>query len=302
MNQLRPFSEAATMFVSVTRRDGTPIENGWVQIRLDAPPPGRFFSTDFPFVEGSQLLDMRLPLRQGRVHWDYLFPIRGQYRMVIVTVAADNSKADGLFYLVIRENEKKWVFLGLFTVGLFLLGVVAGRLFTSSQLVSKRNVLVSILLSILCSFFSERAALAQEEKSEKYEARLEISPPRVGKLSHIRWSLAGIKEGERPTVNLSLRIIHLEKGKTVFSIEKLPVPGEFTLNFQFTDGAEYRIDTMAELGGREMHSQRIVSVSGIQPPPSAAIPAIVFFIAVIALGLYTGRWSRRATAPSWYFR
>ena len=85
------------MFVSVTRRDGTPIENGWVQIRLDAPPPGRFFSTDFPFVEGSQLLDMRLPLRQGRVHWDYLFPIRGQYRMVIVTVAADNSKADGLF-------------------------------------------------------------------------------------------------------------------------------------------------------------------------------------------------------------
>jgi len=195
--------------------------------------------------------------------------------------------------LVIRENEKKGVFLGLFTVGLFLLGVVAGRVFTSPQLVSKRNVLVSILLSVFCSFSSDRAALAQEEKSEKYKARLEISPPQVGKLSHIRWSLVGIKEGERPTVNLSLRIIHLEKGKMVLALEKLPVAKEFSLNFQFTDGAEYRIDAMTELDGREIHSQRIVSVSGIEPPPSAAIPPIVFFLAVIALGLYTGRWSRR---------
>ena len=100
--EVRPFSEAVTMIVSVTRRDGTLLENGWVQVRLDAPPHGRFFSTDFPFVEGSQLLDMRLPIHHGRVRWQYVFPIRGQYRMIVGAVAADNSKADGVFYLIIR--------------------------------------------------------------------------------------------------------------------------------------------------------------------------------------------------------
>jgi hypothetical protein len=296
LDQLRPFSEAATMIVEVTRRDGTPLENGWVQVRLDAPPPGRFFSTDFPFVEGSQLLDMRLPIHQGRVRWQYVFPIRGQYRMIVGAVTADNSKADGVFYLIIRENDKKWIFLGLFTIGLFFLGAVAGRLFTSSHLILKRYIWFWVLLSIFCSVSWEKAGSAQERKTERYEARLEIGSPRVGKLSQIRWTLVGSKEGERPAVNLSMQIIHLEKGKMVFALEKLPVAEEFSLNFQFTDGAEYRIDAMAELDGREIHSQRIVSVSGIEPPPSAAIPPIVFFLAVIAVGLCTGRWSRRATA------
>jgi len=34
-------------------------------------------------VEGSRLLEMDLPLRQGRAEWKYLFPIRGQYRLTV---------------------------------------------------------------------------------------------------------------------------------------------------------------------------------------------------------------------------
>jgi hypothetical protein len=55
-----------------------------------------------------------------------------------------------------------------------------------------------------------------------------------------------VKRRERPAVNLSMQIIHLEKGKMGFALEKLPVAEEFSLNSQFTDGAEYRIDAMAE--------------------------------------------------------
>jgi hypothetical protein len=85
----------------------------------------------------------------------------------------------------------------------------------------------------------------------------------------------------------------------VFVLEKIPVAEEFSLNFQFTDGDKYHIDAMAELDAQEwIHSEKTISVSGIEPPPSAAIPTIVFFLAVIALGLSMGRWSRHATAPT----
>ncbi len=69
---LHPYSDPATLTLLVTGADGRPIAQGSLAIRLDAPKPGRFFSTEFPFVEGSRLLDMTLPLRQGRAEWKYL--------------------------------------------------------------------------------------------------------------------------------------------------------------------------------------------------------------------------------------
>ncbi len=299
LDQLRPFSQAATIIISVTDSSGAPIEKGWVQIRLDAPKPGWFFSTDFPFVEGSHLLDMRLPLRRGRVQWQYLFPIRGQYLMTVEAVTAHDRKTDKTFRMAITENERKWMFLGLFTLGLFFFGFFAGRLFTSSKLVSKKNVALYLSLSSIGVIYWQAAGFAQEGKREQNAARLEINAPRVGELSRIRWSLAALTEGKRQVVNLSLRIIHLEKGKTVFALEKLPVAGELSLDFQFPDGDEYRVEAIADLNGQELiRSEETIAVNGIEPPASATIPAIVLFLAVISLGLWTGRWSRRATTSS----
>jgi hypothetical protein len=99
-------------------------------------------------------------------------------------------------------------------------------------------------------------------------------------------------------VLLTLTIAHLEKGKTVFSVERLPVAGEFAVSFQFTDGAEYRVTAIAYTnGGQMLRTERNIAVTGVEPPARTMIPAIGFFLAVIALGLGVGRWSRR-TAPS----
>ena len=285
------------MVVSVTRSDGTPFEDGWMQIWLDAPAAGRFFSTDRPFVEGSALLEMRLPIRQGKVEWQYLFPIRGQYRLVVEAVDVNNHKVRRMFYLTVSENERKWIFLGLFTLGLFLLGFVAGRLFTAFNPVSKGNVALWMAVLFVGVIAGDGACLA-DSKTEKYDAHLEVTNPRVGMLSRIHWSLVGLREGERPEINLNLRVTHLGKGKLVFALQKLPVGKGFSLNFQFTDGDEYRIEAIAELDGQALiHAEKTVSVSGIEPPPTAAIPAIGFFLAVISVGLWMGRWSRGA-APS----
>ena len=96
------------MSLLITGADGRPVKQGVVDIRLDAPEPGRFFSTDFPFVEGTRLSEMRMELRQGRANWKFLFPIRGEYRLTVVATTADGRKASKDFKFYIRENQKKW--------------------------------------------------------------------------------------------------------------------------------------------------------------------------------------------------
>ena len=293
--QLRPFSEPATIILSFANSDGTQVEKGWVQIRLDAPMPSRFFSTDFPFIEGSRLLDIRLPIQRGKVQWQYLFPIRGQYRLEAETVTGNGKKTGKVFLFMVREHEKKWVFLGVLTLALFLLGFVAGRLFTGAILNGKGNSVFRLSLLLLGLICWNGKAVAEEIKTEKDLARLEIgAAATVGKPTRIRWSLIDSEAGK--PANLSLKIIHLEKGKTAFAVDKLLVVNEFSMEFQFTDGDEYRVEAIADINGGELsRSEKTVSVTGIEPSPSAAIPAIGFFLGVICLGLWAGRWSRRST-------
>jgi hypothetical protein len=114
----------------------------------------------------------------------------------------------------------------------------------------------------------------------------------------VRWRLAGGADAEREPVLLNLTIVHLDKGKTVFSVERLPVEKEFAIDFQFTDGAEHRVSAVAYVfGGRMLRTEKNVSIVGVEPPARAMIPAIALFLGVIALGLAVGRWSRRA-APA----
>jgi hypothetical protein len=238
---------------------------------------------------------MRLPLRQGRAEWKYLFPIRGQYRLNVEFVAPDGRKVNKSFPLTIRENKQKWFFLGMFTVGLFALGVLAGRIFSGALSNAKRRAAACLLVSMSCIPWAIEIA-AQEVEDRKHFGWLEIDAATVGKPSKVRWRLAGEEKAKGRAVLLTLTIAHLEKAKTVFAVERLPVEGEFGMSFQFTDGAEYRVTAIAYVtGGQMIRTEQNISVIGVEPPARAVIPAIGFFLVVIALGLGVGRWSRGAT-------
>lgn len=288
---LYPYSDPATFTLLVTGSDGKPVAQGRVTLRLEAPERGWFFSTDFPWVEGSRLLEMSLPLRQGRAEWKYLFPIRGEYRLTVDFTALDGRKANKTFPLEIRENKRKWFFLAIFSLALFALGVMAGRIFTSPRPSSAGLVLLVASLMVAI-----QTGTAQEAERGGQFGWLEIDPAIVGKLSKLRWRLAGEANAGNQPVLLSLTINHLEKSKTVFSVERLPVEREFGMDFQFTDGAEYRVIAIAYVtGGQMIRTERNITVTGKEPPARAMIPAIVFFLTVIAMGLAVGRWSHRAT-------
>ena len=294
--RLRPFSEPATLSLLVTGADGKPLASGWLNVRLQAPRPN-FFSTDFPWAEGSALTEMRLPLKAGKAEWKYNFPIRGKYQLLIEALAPDGTTSSKTFTFEIREHRSKWVLLGAFTLGLFAVGFVAGRIFTHTA-VNGTGALRTI--SLIVGFFAMSAvsAIAREAPTDKPVIRLEIDPPTVGKLSRVRWVREADGGKSNQSAVLSLAITHVEKGIIVFALDRIPVEGEYSMNFHFTDGAEHRITATAEVSGRKLaRTEQVVSVSAVEPPITAMIPAMGFFLAMIAAGLGVGRWSRRYTTP-----
>ena len=119
---------------------------------------------------------------------------------------------------------------------------------------------------------------------------LEIDAATVGKPTRLRWRAPD--NGKAMTL-LSLTITHLEKQKTVFAIDKVPVDKDYLVDFHFPDGAEYRVNSLAEVAGQEpLRTEQLVAVTGVEPPITAQLPALLFFLVVIALGLGAGRFSK----------
>jgi hypothetical protein len=294
--RLRPFSEPATLSLLATAVDGKPLVNGWLNLRLEAPRP-IFFSTDYPLAEGRALTEMRLPLQAGKAEWKYNFPIRGNYRLFVEVLAPDGTKSSKMFAIEVGEHRSKWLSLAAFMVGLFGVGVLAGRIFTHT--VSKgTGALSAIFFASTWFALLSSTALAQTGVAKPI-AQLEIDPPSAGKLAQIRWIVDVDGENGGRRALLSLAITHIEKKMTVFAVDRIPVEGEFSMNFHFVDGAEHRVSARAELpGGRSIRSEQIVSVSAVEPPVSAMLPAMGLFLAAILFGLGVGRWSRCHAASS----
>lgn len=284
---IRPFADPVGMSLLVTGADGKPIPQGYVDIRLDAPEAGRFFSTDFPFAEGTRLNEMRLDLRQGKANWGFLLPIRGTYRLAVDAVSADGRKASQVFEFKVRENERKWLALGGFSIALFLLGFVGGRIFTRSRIAAT----VLIVGAFLCGIGDSYSAQPTAEPSRA--VTLEVESARVGTPTGVQWRLPSPPGGEKTPASLTLTITHLEKNKVVFSVEKLPVSSEFSMKFQFPDGAQYKVLAVANIpGAPPTRSEQLVSVAASEPPARAMLPALSYFLGLILLGLGAGRWSK----------
>lgn len=288
---LRPFADPIDLSLLVTGADGKPVRGGSVAIRLDAPVPGRFFSTDFPLVEGKVLNEMRLPLPQGRAAWKYLFPIRGEYRLSVDALADNGAKTSKVFVFKVRENRQKLWALGGFSVALLVLGFAAGRVFTRASAVVPLLLIAALLAAVT-------ADTHEPIQNGPSSPGLEIEPATVGKASLVRWR--SLETASSPSnVHLTLSILHLEKQKLVFAVEKIPVGEDWSMKFHFPDGAGYRVNAVADSpGGPPVRSEQVIAVKGVEPPVKAMVPALSYFMALLTLGLVVGRWTKRRAAVS----
>jgi hypothetical protein len=205
-----------------------------------------------------------------------------------IAVSAGTKKANKDFNFNVRENRQKWLSLGLFSVLLFLLGFIAGRVFTGSPATG----------FFICGVFNVLLAVTAPVRAEN-SAALEVGEAIVGQPSEIRWHLTNGDSVSTDSGGLTLRITHLEKNKTVFAVERIATGAAWTMRFHFPDAGAYRINTIARIAERPaLTNEKLVQVAAVEPPLSASIPSIGYFIALIAAGLGVGRWSKRVALRS----
>jgi hypothetical protein len=103
------------------------VEKGSAHIKISSPKPNFFSPTDFPWVEGTELIDSSLTIEQGKASFDYMFPIRGEYAMS-VEWSDENGNALGSDELIIsiQENPQEVQNGILFITLLALFGLVVG--------------------------------------------------------------------------------------------------------------------------------------------------------------------------------
>lgn len=256
-----------------------------VSVQLWAPTRGDVFTTDFPLVEGTQLVgvDVRMPNRS--LEFGYDFPIRGTYRLVLKAVDAEGSSLERTVLIPIGESSRKWLFLVVFLVCLFSLGVLAGRLFSGVSAKTSRMVAAATLVMLS----GLRLSAAQ------VESNLTVSSARVGSLSTIRWAGAGLPSETDQAVTLTMRIAHLEKNRTVFQLSRPLRRSSYEFRYQFTDAADYVVDATLTLpSGQEIaRTAETVHAASDEPMMRDRLIPVLVSLLVVAAGLATGRWSRR---------
>ncbi|NIO11483.1 MAG: hypothetical protein GTO40_27075 [Deltaproteobacteria bacterium] len=294
VESIRPLSKPAKLSLIVRDGSGKTVDRSRLQIRMFAPAPGLILSTDFPQVEGSPLLELEIPSSKGVAEWEYVFPIRGVYRLEVSAVDGTGQTVKRTFSLPIKETRAKLFYLGLFSAALFVFGFWVGRLFTPTS-----TSIASFFLWLGITGLATGPAVAQEptkEPTSEHELFIqqEVSPPTVGRLSEIRWRLFNKKTNEPSPARLTLVITRLEKEKQIFALKQIPTDGTFAFKFNFFDGSLHQLTSKAEQRGKEpIQATTNVSVRGVEPSKAISLRSLALFLAVLFIGLITGRVTRK---------
>lgn len=289
---LRPLKDAARIIIDVEgvgegRR--APVD---LSIRLTAPQPGNLFSTDFPLIEGTRLIEMNLAQVPGTLSWSYVFPIRGRYRLDVSAADPQGRRLERSFWLQVRESRAKTAFLAGFVAALFLLGFMAGRIFSAPAAVA-----AILVMALLHGTGSDPGLGADARQPAGVRGGLTVAPPRVGATSMIRWR--GTAPGsEKPVpATVTVRVLQLEKGREIFTLDRVATDGTLDIAFQFTDASSHRVAVTARGGQHESEFARTVEVESATPPLGIrAWPVFVFSLVVLA-GLVVGRISKMHRLP-----
>lgn len=116
--------------------DGQPLQNAKISLRLLTPPANPWLPTDFPLVEGTQLLEMQAIAPQGTVEFAQMLPIRGNYQLeVAVTPTVANAFAPfrQTLTLPVAENAVKYRNFAILVVVLLGAGLGGGLVIGRQQ-------------------------------------------------------------------------------------------------------------------------------------------------------------------------
>jgi hypothetical protein len=286
LSQIKPFEAEADepqapsqLTLQASDRAGHALENARIHLTLLTPPKTPWFTTDFPIVEGTTLLDMETLAPNGKLTLQQMLPIRGDYRLrvnVTPTVANALAPIQETLNLSVSENWVKYRNLGILAAILFAVGLGGGWVIGNRQKIQPGEIApqrVRLLLSgvtvvaiAALLFVNVSAEFAQSHGSmamshETKEAPLSDKPAKlntqglavelsgdssamVGQPAKLQVSVVDTKTNQPVTdVTLKVTATQLEHHWVTFAYQGIPDRnGTFAWQQQFFDGAPHRIE------------------------------------------------------------
>ncbi|BAY59376.1 hypothetical protein NIES2135_62530 (plasmid) [Leptolyngbya boryana NIES-2135] len=286
ISQLAPFeAEAEThkpparLTLEAIDANGQPLTNAKIRIQILTPSKTPWFTTDFPIVEGTKLLDIDAIAPQGKVQLQQTFPIRGTYQL-LVNVTPQTANAFTPFQqtltLSIPENWIKYRNFAILAAVLLIVGLVGGWIIGGRQLIQPGEIApqrVRLLLSgavivaiAALLYVNVSAEMAQSGMSMPMSHMAETAPKSdasaVRQVQGLEMRLTGDKSAivgqparlqvnvidsqtKQPVSDVQLKVTttQLENNWNAFAYEGLnDTTGQFSWQQQFFDGAPHRIE------------------------------------------------------------
>ncbi|MBN3942838.1 MAG: hypothetical protein V7L21_19825 [Nostoc sp.] len=166
INQVRPLEAEATtvlgsghynppvqLMLQAFDAQGQSLKDAKIHLQLFTPGKNPWFTTDFPIVEGTKLLDIEGNAPTGQLQVQQTLPIRGTYQLLVgVTPLVANAfePIQQKLTLTLPENPLKFRYFGILVVILLAVGLLGGWVIGGRQTIQPGEIApqrVRLLLS-----------------------------------------------------------------------------------------------------------------------------------------------------------
>ncbi len=299
---------------------GKLLENALINLEISTPRATPWLTTDFPMVEGKKLLELEVAALKGKLEFQQVLPIRGNYELLVkVAPLVANAFApyqENLNFYV-RENPIKYKYFAVVAAILLSIGLLGGWVIGGQEKLRDGEITpqsVRLLLSgltviaiVTLLFINITGEVAGAHGSE-HEHKTENIAPSVVKLQNLDVKIDGDKNttvGKLANLSvevndnmgkpikdavLDVKAIALENDLTVFAYKGFPdQDGKLVWRSQFFDGAPHKVEV--EVSNRQFSPIKVaqlLEVEGIQPPMLTRLISLFYLTAIVGIGMTIG--------------
>ncbi|MBD2278562.1 hypothetical protein [Aphanizomenon flos-aquae] len=305
---------------------GNLLTNALIKLQISTPHRNPFLTTDFPIVEGTNLLELEAAAPNGKLEFQQMLPIRGNYQIqvnVSPLVANAFASYQQTLNLNVRENPLKYKYFAVIAAILLSLGLLGGWVIGGQEEIKEGEIapqsvrlllsaltvvaIVTLLFINITAEVAEAHGDAHSPKNEKIAPSISQSQgmevritgdklATVGRLANLAVEVKDSTTGAAiKDVGLRVKAIALEDNLTVFAYQGFPnSEGRLIWQEQFFDGSPHKVEveaiSLAE-SQRQFPAVKVaqfVEVEGIAPPMYIRLIGLFYFTAIVGMGMAIG--------------
>jgi len=331
ISQVLPFEAEATTLPSPVRLSlqavdaaNQPLENAKIHLQILTPPKNPWFPTDFPIVEGTELLNIEAVTPKGELKIQQMLPIRGNYQLLVNVspiVANAFTPFQQTLRLSVAESWVKYRNFAILAVILLVLGLGGGLVLGGKQQIQPGEIApqrVRLLLSgaIIVAIASLLIINITAELADSHTHRhhSQTKEPEVFQSQGVEARISGDVEATvGQSAKLAVQVIDTTTGQpasdvivnikatqsedkwVAFAYQGVTnAKGQLAWEQQFFDGAPHKVEVeispspQATSQFSPLRVAKQIQVEGVAPPLQIRLIVLAYFTSFIVLGLLLG--------------